>query len=437
MEIVYSVKAKEMEFKQEITVCRLKHGMRLAIAQMPGTYSVAVGFFAGVGSRDESPDQNGICHFIEHMLFKGTRKRTCRQISEAIEGVGGYLNAYTCEEHTCYYARAPKKYLFRVLDVLADMYLRSIFRVEEVEKERRVILDEISMVQDQPQQWIQELMSEALWPDHPLGRPLTGTVTTVQQICYEDLIAFYQTRYVGENSIIVIAGDVEAAECWEWAQKIDRQMRRGKAISLIPASTIRSVPCWRIKHRKVEQAQLAFGFRVSSRRDPDRHAVRILNVLLGENMSSRLFVRLREEEGLAYSVNSSVNYYEDAGELVITVSVDPAQVEKVSRLIAEELIRLRLERIPRREFERAREYVLGQMDLSLEGTENRMLWLGEQLARGGPFFTLQELKTQIQSVGPQDVWNAARKYLQRGRLAIAVIGPGYYRSALRRAFEEF
>jgi len=426
-----------MELEQGITVSRLKHGTRLAIAKMPGTYSVAVGFFAGVGSRDESPEQNGICHFIEHMLFKGTRKRTCRQISEAIEGVGGYLNAYTCEEHTCYYARAPKKYLFRVLDVLADMYLRSIFRMEEVEKERRVILDEISMVQDQPHQWIQELISEALWPDHPLGRPLTGTVKTVQRICYEDLITFYQTWYVGENSIIVIAGDVETTECWEWAQKIDRRMRRGKAVPLIPASAGGSGPRWRIKRRKVEQAQLAFGFRVSSRRDPDRHAVRILNVLLGENMSSRLFVRLREEEGLAYSVNSSVNYYEDAGELVITVSVDPAQVEKASRLIVEELIRLRLERIPRREFERAREYVLGQMDLSLEGTENRMLWLGEQLARGGPFFTLQELKAQIQSVGPQDVWNAARKYLQHGRLATAVIGPGHCHAALQRAFEDF
>lgn len=404
----------------------LSKGTRLIVALAPTVISASVGFFIGAGSRNEEENENGVAHFIEHMLFKGTKKRTSYQIATAIEGIGGVLNAYTCEDHTCLYARASAKYLSSMLDVLSDMLLNSVFDPGELEKERQVIVEEITTYEDQPQQLIQDLISEALWPKHPLGRPLTGTLHSVRQIKRKQLIDFYNTHYISRNLTVVIAGAVVPEECLKLVSNIDKRIKEGKRTPPIAATEAGPLPSKKVLRRSVEQVHMAIGFRVSSRRDDDRHAVRILSVLLGENMSSRLFVRLREEKGLAYSVSSMVNYLEDAGELVISFSADPTNLTKCIRIICDEISKLKDRPPTKKELNAAQEYVLGQTFLNLESTENLMTWIGEQTVGEFTPISLDQLEKAVLAVEPFDIVQVAKKYLQVNQIAISVICPKRY-----------
>jgi len=357
-------------------ITRLPSGLSIATTEMPHRASVSLGLWVGVGGRYEPVELNGVSHFIEHLLFKGTSKRSAKEISQAVEGIGGYLNAFTGEESTCFYSKGRHDRFDELLDVLADMFLNSKFETAEIEKERGVIKEELAMYLDQPQHHVQELLNETLWPNQPLGRPLTGTMKSLDAITRADLLHFQRSNYVTDATLISAAGNLSHKRVVRAIARYAPRFPRGKRPHFAPAANPQVQPRVRIVTRKIEQAQLALGFRTCSRHDERRFALRLLNTLLGENMSSRLFQVVREDRGLAYNIYSSLSFFDDTGDLVISAGLDAENGDKTLSLIRRELRRLTITTPSASELRRARDYVIGQIDLSLENTESLMMWLG-------------------------------------------------------------
>lgn len=412
---------------------RLPDGLTVATAEMPHMASVSVGAWVGVGGRHEPAPLNGVAHFIEHMLFKGTRRRSAQQISQDVEGIGGYLNAFTSEEHTCFYSKALADRLDDLVDVLFDMLVNSRFATSDIRREREVIREEVSMYIDQPQHHVQELFNEIMWPDHPLGRPLTGTFDTLKSIRRPELLGFLRSNYTAPSLVIAAAGAVRHAEVVDAVRK--RAMRlpstpRSKVTPFVGSPT---APAIRLFRKKTEQSQIALGFRTCSRHDPRRFALRLLNIVLGENMSSRLFQIVREDRGLVYSIYSTPSLWEDVGDIVVSAGLDAAKIEPVLRLITRELSRLTERKISPAELQRGRDYALGQIDLALENTEHHMMWLGEQLMGSGRLLSVPEAKEQILRVDAEAIRAAARDFFRPERCALAVVSPIRSDAPLRRA----
>src|SRR5262245_52688487 len=326
---------------------------------MPQMLSVSVGVWVGIGSRYEPAPLNGVCHFIEHLLFKGTRKRSAKEISQAVEGIGGYLNAFTSEEITCFHARASADRFDELLEVLADMYLHSRFAPLDITKERDVIKEEVAMYLDQPQHHVQELLNATLWPDQPLGRPITGTNQSLDAMKREHLVNYLRDHYVSGSTLIAAAGKLKHQQIVKAVSRYAKGFKAGKRPRFAPARNQQSAPRIRLFTRKTEQTQLALGIRTCSRHDDRRYALRVLNTILGENMSSRLFQVVREDRGLAYSIYSAPSFFDDAGDLVISAGLDTDNVTQALSLILRELRRLTETPPGAAELRRARDYVLG------------------------------------------------------------------------------
>ncbi|MBN1557943.1 MAG: insulinase family protein, partial [Lentisphaerae bacterium] len=307
-----------------MNVCQstLENGIRIITAAMPHVESAALGVWVGVGSRCETRVQAGVSHFIEHLLFKGTGRRSARDISRVIEGRGGYLNAFTQEESTCYYARVAFDQFNRALDVLTDMIVDPRLDPADVDKERGVIIEEIMMYRDQPRHVVQEMLSRALWPGHPLGRAVIGTPESLAGMNRAQIRAFKERHYVPSRLVVAFAGRVEHNRCVDRvAEGLGRlkgtEPRRPRRVTHKVAQTR-----FDIQGKPIEQAHLAMGFRLFGRRDPRRYTLRILNAILGENMSSRLFQVVREKHGLAYSVHSCVHLFQETGVLEVSAGLD-------------------------------------------------------------------------------------------------------------------
>lgn len=412
---------------------RLDHGLTIATAEMPHMASVSVGAWVGVGGRHEPARINGVAHFIEHMLFKGTRRRSAQQISQDVEGIGGYLNAFTSEEHTCFYSKALRDRLDDLVDVLFDMLLHSRFASPDIRREREVIREEVSMYLDQPQHHVQELFNEIMWPDHPLGRPLTGTFDTLKRIGRAQLLEFLQSNYTAPSLVIVAAGAVRHADVVEAVRQRAKRLPGTPRSKTTPFTGSRSAPTIRLFRKKTEQSQIALGFRTCSRNDPRRFALRLLNIVLGENMSSRLFQIVREDRGLAYSIYSTPSLWEDVGDIVVSAGLDAAKIEPVLRLIMKEFERLTVSKISAAELRRSRDYALGQIDLALENTEHHMMWLGEQLIGSGRIISIDEARNQITRVDADAIRSAARDFFRPERCALAVVSPIRSDTPLRKA----
>jgi predicted Zn-dependent peptidase len=408
-----------MIFTQE----RLDHGAQLAVAQMPHVESVSVGFWLGVGGRHESKRQNGIFHFLEHMMFKGTTKRTAREISEAIEGVGGYLNAFTAEEMTCYYARASATHLPKVVDVLTDMLLRSSFPAAEIERERGVIEEEIRMYEDQPSQVAQELATALLWPGNALGRPLAGTSDNIRRMRRRDLLNYRRKFYHTGNLRITVAGKTDLAEVKELLRPLLRQFPTGPQAMFTPVARRQTKQRIQIVRKPLEQTQFVIGLRGVSRHDPRRSAFRLMSVILGENMSSRLFQNVREKHGLAYSISTGANYYQETGSFFINAGVENSKTAQAIKLTLQTIAQLARRAPSLRELRRAKEYTFGQIHLSLESTDNQMMWLGEGLLGHNRVINPDKLIRQIEAVTPEEVRAAAALLVHDERLNIAVVSP--------------
>lgn len=408
-----------MIFSQE----RLPNGTQLAVAHMPHVESVSVGFWFGVGGRQESRRQNGVFHFLEHMLFKGTTKRNAREISEAIEGVGGYLNAFTAEEMTCYYARASATHLPLVVDVLSDMLLRATFPAAEIERERGVIQEEIRMYEDQPSQVAQDIASTLLWPNHPLGRPLLGTSEIVNRLRRRDLLNVRRKYYHSGNLCITVAGKTDIAEVKELLRPLLRQIPTGSRSDAKPVSRRQTAPRFEVVRKQIEQTQFVVGLRGVSRHDPRRSAFRLMSVMLGENMSSRLFQNVREKHGLAYSISTGANYYNETGSFYINAGVENSKTAQAIKLTLQTVAQLARRAPSARELRRAKEYTYGQIHLNLESTDNQMMWLGEGLLGHNRVINPDKLIRQIELVTAEEVRAAAALLVHDERLNVAVVSP--------------
>jgi predicted Zn-dependent peptidase len=404
-------------------VSQHESGITIATAEMPHMSSVALGIWVGVGGRYEPAPICGVSHFIEHMLFKGTRRRNARQISQDVEGIGGYLNAFTTEESTCFYAKAAHDQLEHVWDVLADMFLNSTFDAMELEKERNVIKEELAMYLDQPHHQVQELLNETTWPDQPLGRALTGTEKSLESLKRADLLGFKQKNYVTRNTLVTFAGSIQHRDAVKVVSRFASKMRAAHRPVFIPADAKQEAPRLRFHRKATEQTQLALGIRTCSRHDDRRFALRLLNVMLGENMSSRLFQVVREDNGLAYSICSSLGFFDDVGTLNVSAGVETEKLEKALKLIIGELAIFTQQLPSRIELRRARDYIFGQLDLNLENTENQMTWLGEQYLGYGKVISPEEVKSRIAEVTPSEIRSVARDFFRPERLNLAVVSP--------------
>jgi predicted Zn-dependent peptidase len=404
-------------------VTRLTNGLTVATAEMPHMASVSLGLWVGVGSRYEPAEVNGVCHFIEHLLFKGTQRRSAREISQAVEGIGGYLNAFTGEDITCFHSRACHDRFDELLDVLTDMFLHSKFAPVDITKERLVIKEEAAMVLDQPQQHVQELLNATLWPNQPLGRPITGTPETLDAISRKHLVGYLRDHYVAGGTLIAAAGRLTHRQVVRSVSRCASCFPTGERPRFIPARGAQREPRIRLFTKDIEQTQLALGIRTCPRHDPRRYALRLLNTILGENMSSRLFQVIREDRGLAYSIYSTPSFFEDTGDLVISAGLDTDNLAKTLQLILRELRRLREIPPGAGELRRACDFTTGQIDLALESADNQMNWIGEQWLAYGRIYRREEIKRRLREVTAGDIRSAARDFFRPENLNLALVSP--------------
>ncbi len=402
----------------------LSSGIRVVTASMPRVESVSVGIWVGVGGRHEPAAVSGMSHFIEHLLFKGTKKMSAGDISRAVEGCGGYLNAFTQEEMTCYYARVAYDHTWKVFGVLCDMILNPRLAEADIEKERNVIIEEIMMYRDHPEQMVQEMLGGILWKNHKLSRPLTGSPASLRRIAREDIISFKRRHYVGRNTVFMFAGRVRHDE----AVSRVKSMMRGYSSSPPPRAqpVTGKVPQERmmLKSKEIEQAQLAAGFRIFGLPDRRRYALKLLNVILGENMSSRLFQVVREKYGLAYSVQSGSQLFADTGSLVITAGLDRERRRRALDLIAGEVRRLKQDAVRQRELARAIEYVVGHIRLGVESPSGQMMWVGSNMLNYGSPIPAEEVIEAIRCIRPDDIQTLACEIFRPGLASVALLSPG-------------
>jgi predicted Zn-dependent peptidase len=405
------------------TITQLPSGVRVATAEMAHMESVSLGVWVGVGGRYEPSRLSGASHFIEHLLFKGTLRRTAKQISQTVEGIGGYLNAFTSEETTCYYAKASHEHLDTLLDVLTDMYLHPRFAAADIDKERGVIKEELLMYRDQPDHYVHELLTETLWPEHPLGRSLTGTAKTLDAMDRRALLSFKHRKYVSANTVVAVAGRCQHDDIVSRVERMLTLPRNGRSPTFAPAREQQRAPRLRFFNKNCEQSHLAIGVRGYSRHDSRRYALKVLSVILGENMSSRLFQVIREQHGLAYSIQSSTSYFADTGALLVSAGLDTKRLHRALALILVELRKLSKQPPSTVELRRAKDYAIGQMRLGLESTANRMMWIGEHLLAYGSIQSPAEVEERIAAVTTEDVQTTAADLFRNNRLNVAVITP--------------
>lgn len=398
----------------------LDNGIRIITEKIPAVRSAAVGIWIETGARHEMPHISGISHFAEHMLFKGTQTRDARTIAKTIDSVGGVLNGFTSREFTCYYAKVLSEKLPLAIDLLADMVQNSIFDSEELEKERRVILQEIGMVEDSPDELSYDLFNQTFWKNHSLGNSITGTAASIESLSRDDLCTFVQQHYCGEGLIVVVAGNVDHLQVVELIAAA-----LGNIASTVPeVSTL--LPDYgrrlNLHEKDLEQVHICLGTRLLPQNHPNRFAAYLLNMILGGGMSSRLFQSIRENLGLAYSVYSSVDAHTDAGALVIYAAVAPADTRQAVDEILKELARFRMQPLLPEELEVAKDQLQGNILLSLESSDTCMSLLARNEIYLSRIFPIRELQRGIEKVTVEDIHRLAEFVIRDEYLNLQILG---------------
>ncbi len=402
---------------------RLDNGVQVITCEMPQTESVTYGIWAAVGGRHEPKRLAGISHFIEHMLFKGTVRRTARQIGQEIESVGGYLNATTTHDHTVYYGAAPANYFRRLSSVLCDMVLSPRFAELDIKRERGVIGEEILMYEDEPSEIAQEGLWEDLWPGHALGRPLTGTLKSIASYGRAEFLDYRKKHYHGGNLVVSAAGKVTHEEVVARTKALLGELPAGRRSRVGRAPTFPDEPRLRVIRRDTQQTHVAFAVPACDLNDPDRHAIGLLNTLVAGNMSSRLFQDLREKRGLCYTVSSSLSLYEDTGVINFYVGLDRKNLEKTMGLIGRALTRLRNEAVPTAELRRAKDFVIGSNRMSLERTSAQNSRIGYSALFYGDAAPPEVVHDKLREVTSEDLQRVARRCLDPRRVTTTIVGP--------------
>jgi predicted Zn-dependent peptidase len=397
------------------------NGMVLLTESMPTLRSVALGVWMKKGSRHEQADENGISHFIEHLLFKGTESRTARDIALIIDSVGGQMDAFTTKEYTCFYFKVLDQHLDVAIDLLSDIVRHPRFLPEEIEKERKVIYEEIKMVDDTADELVYDLWSEAFYGDNPLGRPIQGTVESVARMRPETLIRFFRESYQPANLLVTAAGNLDHDRLAAALKASFGDLPGGEGPRLGPPPGARAGLALREK-KELGQLHLCLGVPGVRMNDPRRYPEYILNTVLGGTMSSRLFQHIREERGLVYSVFSSANSFLDTGNVIVYAATSPASAREVTELILQELRRIKDEPIGDAELQLAKDHLKGNLMLSLESSSSRMSNLARQELYFGRQFSLDEILSGIDQVTGDAVASLARDLFDPARCTLAVLG---------------
>ncbi len=405
-------------------ISTLASGLRVITTPVPTAQSAAVALFVGVGSRGEDARTNGLSHYIEHMLFKGTERRPSAQdISQAIEGAGGSLNAYTSKELTCYWNNLPFERAETGIEVLADMIQHSALEVEEIDRERTVVQQEIRRAHDSPGQWVGELSGHVTYGDQPVGWPVAGTIETIEELRRDDFVAHIEGRYTASNCVLSVAGAVTHEQVLEIAEREFDALPQGDAPEPPAAEWGRPAEHIKIDERDLEQTNLSLTLQSMRRRDPDRYALDILATVLGRGMSSRLFMEVRERRGLAYSVSAGAGYFSDIGSFGVSAGVTREHQEEALEVILNELHRLVDEPVPEEELQRTKDFSTGTFRLSLERPMALGQRFGNQLLQEGEIETPDETVRRLNAVTAEDVQRVAKRLFEPAQFSLAVVGP--------------
>jgi predicted Zn-dependent peptidase len=401
----------------------LDNGLRLLTATMPHTHSVSICIFIGTGSRYETDTQAGASHFIEHLCFRGTPKRaTAREISEAIEGVGGIINAGTDKELTVYWCKVAKLHFPLALDVLADILLNSRFDPADIERERKVIIEEINMGKDSPSQLVNMLIDEILWPDHPLGRDIAGSKESVAAITREMMLNYLSCQYLPSNAVVSIAGALKHREIVTAVSQALGDWADLKPHPGYQAYKEQPFPQLHIEKKETEQAHLCLALTGLPLLHPKRFVLDLLNVILGEGMSSRLFTEIRDRLGLAYSIHSYVEHFSDTGSITIYAGVEPKNLQVAIKAILEQLSQLK-EAVPEAELAKAKELSKGRLLLRMEDSRIVAGWMGGQEVLTERILSVDQVVSIIDAITAEELRQLARELLVSSQLRLAVVGP--------------
>lgn len=400
-----------------------ENGIKVIYKKFPEFHSVAIGVFVKTGSRYENMEFAGISHFIEHLLFKGTKNRSCNELKEAIEGVGGTFNGFTSIEATCYWIKILDKYIELSFDVLSDMIKNPLLKEEDIEKERKVIIEEINMYRDIPARYVHEIFDEILFENHPLGIPISGTPETLSRIKREDIINYLNSKYSGENIVISIAGKLEENKVKELVDKYFSEIPRKEENKFLEWENVFNGPKVKILIKETEQTHISFGGFCYSLEDERKYPLSILNVILGGNMSSRLFNRIREELGLAYEIRSSIRLCQDTGVFNISAGISPENLEKTMEEIVNELKKIKKDGVKKEEMERGKRFLISQILMGLEDNLEYMLWIGEQKLLKKKMERLREIVKKIEKVKKNEVEDVANEIFKSINSHLAVISP--------------
>ena len=401
----------------------LGNGLKIIAHRMPARHSVSLGIWIKVGGRYENNSNKGIAHFLEHLLFKGTKNYSCRKLKESIEGVGGSLNGFTSEELTCYLVKMPGVYLEKALNILSDMVIRPTLPAVEIKKEKPVILEELKMYRDLPQSYVYELLDELLWPEQPLGAPIIGTVDSVSRMSRKDIGSFKEDYYTASNMVISAAGELDEEKLKERVAKIFSRLPKKRENIFLKVKERQDEIGLKVFYKETEQTHMALGFRSFKRGHPLRHALGLLHIILGANMSSRLFDEVREKRGLAYEIGTAVKRFYDTGAFLVHAGIDNSKVYSAIPLILKELSKTKDGLVTNDEFKRAKEFYTGQLKLGLEDTMEHMLWIGETTATLDRTYSLGEIIAEVNSVSRADIREVARKLFRNDNLHLSLIGP--------------
>jgi len=399
----------------------LSNGVRILSQRMPHVQSVSMGVWVNIGSRDETDAENGLSHFIEHMMFKGTQKRSAFEIAKAFDAIGGYTNAFTSMENTCYHAKVMANHLETMSEILTDIFLNSLFDEAEIEKERPVIFQEIGMLEDTPDEYVHQLAARSFWGDNPLGRSILGTHDNILQFDSKTIRSFFERLYQPDRIVVTAVGNIEHDRLVDLARPAFEAIQTGNPI---PA---RDIPQGHfnvgIHPKDLEQAHICLNSRGLSTTDPRRYVLSLMNTILGGNMSSRLFQQIREQRGLAYSVYSFVSSFVDTGMSGAYAGVDPVHAFETVGLILNTLQSLKDSPVTEDELQHAKDFTKGNLLMASESNENQMARLAQGEFHFGRYTPLQEILDQIDRVTPSDIRMLAEEIFLKDQMTLTLHGP--------------
>lgn len=403
-----------------ITKSTLHNGIRVISESLPHSHSVAIGIWVTNGSRHDRKDINGVAHFIEHLLFKGTKKRTALDIAREIDSVGGVLNAFTCREYVCYYAKILNESLSKAVELLSDIFLHSTFDPAEIEKERKVVLQEIRMLRDSPDSYIHELFCQNFWKSHPLGMSIAGTEESVGRLSRDELVRSRNERFRSGDIIIAAAGKLSHRELHSLLDDLFANVEAGSCEKDVELPLCEKRV--EIINKDLEQVHLCIGTKALPQDSPQRYAGYVLNTILGGSISSRLFQEVREDKGLAYSVYSYILSHSDTGTLVVYAGTKQEKIVEVIDIILQQFKALKYEPVTESELNFAREHLKGNLLLSLESTDNRMTKLAKNEIYFGRQVSLSEIIRGLELVTSRDIMELCREMFRDDYLTLELLG---------------